>query len=377
MSEAELQTPEGEALAFNELQSCIAEVTGVPADGDAMARLNEVRDGDAVSYSKLSGVYVRWVRDLAAEAKVVPAAEHWLAQQTGLPANTTGIFSEKEFELFLTLFAKLSEAGKKKVKYADLCKEWNKEVVGRLRSIPAQGDPAEVIAEVRPKTKTNLENYAKTVASRFNGMASLKPFLETYKDMRRKLKVSNKKATEAFTSAPKAAAVAKVTVEATVVAQRAAVPPPIQLTGHTEPVTYVTGVSTAGAVLPTTTESPTDVHVGTGGQSTGGGSKRAGRNKETCSKCWKKGGGAWVLKWVHHPVTGEQTFRNGHGDKHTTRGRFVQHECPNNDVVVLEDEHTEYTRARQRRQGKIAITKLFNEAMEDLRGTSGDMPPDI
>ena len=63
----------------------------------------------------------------------------------------------------MQLFHKLSSGGKKTVKYDQLCKQWNTEVVSRLRSLDAGESPVTVLASMRLKTKQELQTYAKKV----------------------------------------------------------------------------------------------------------------------------------------------------------------------------------------------------------------------
>lgn len=99
------------------------------------------------------------------QAKIIPAAEGWLANQMGMPANTKQVFTEDEFLLFMDLFNQLSQSGTKVVKYPELCTNWNREVVTRMRNLDATEDPAVVFEHVRFKTKNELKEYATKVVA--------------------------------------------------------------------------------------------------------------------------------------------------------------------------------------------------------------------
>ena len=153
------------------------------------------------------------------------------------------------------------------------------EVVDRLRSLPAIGDPASVLRKVRPKSSPQLKTYAQTVATRFHGMSALKPFLQAYIDMRRKLKTSSSKVAE-FDEPGEAAAVATLALDQSQLstpAKSAAVPPPMQVSGK-DSVSYD---AAAQNIAKNQAEQPKKTQ------------KRAPELHGCCCCCWKAGGKQW------------------------------------------------------------------------------------
>lgn len=63
------------------------------------------------------------------------SAAKWLASSMGLPACVAPVATDTEYELFMSLYMKLSKNGKRGVDYQEMCSEWNSIVVEEMKDI--------------------------------------------------------------------------------------------------------------------------------------------------------------------------------------------------------------------------------------------------
>lgn len=122
------------------------------------------------------------------------SAAKWLANEMGLPACVAPVSTEAEYELFMSLYMKLSKQGRCGVSYQQMCTEWNNIVVAEMKEIQAASSDVEVdklFDQLRLKTSCQLAKYASVLTDRWHGVTALKPYLAEYKRLCHDLKQPN------------------------------------------------------------------------------------------------------------------------------------------------------------------------------------------
>jgi len=119
------------------------------------------------------------------------SAAKWLANSMGLPACVAPVATNAEYELFMSLYMKLSDNGKRGVDYKEMCAEWNALVVSEMEQIQSvSGDLGvdQLFDRLRLKTSCQLSAYAGMITDRYHGVKALQPYLDEYKRLCHELK---------------------------------------------------------------------------------------------------------------------------------------------------------------------------------------------
>lgn len=143
------------------------------------------------------------------------SAAKWLADAMCLPACVAPVSTDAEYELFMDMYMKLSENGKRGVNYQQMCSEWNERVVTEMGLISgASADVAvdQLFDRLRLKTSCQLSSYAQVLTDRYYGVNALQPYLDEYKKLRHELKKADADNSLAPTATLRSAAEAQPSV---------------------------------------------------------------------------------------------------------------------------------------------------------------------